>query len=153
MTGRGEIMVSWSDWYPGILASWCWYPDGERLISWWWNNGILIRLVSWYPGILMVKYWYPDGEIMVSWSDWYPQSNSPALSFTRAAPTSGKTWLESRIKLHQTCVLFSWRFTKTERSVFFHFVFLRCWSLEVACNPQSSESWRQIVPIYYKQPQ
>ena len=100
----------------------------------------------------MVKYWYPDGEIMVSWSDWYPQSNSPALSFTRAAPTSGKTWLESWIKLHQTCVLFSWRFTKTEQIVFFHFVFLRCWSLEVACNPQSSESWRQIVPIYYNQP-
>ena len=47
---------------------------------------------------------------MVSWSDWYPQSNSPALSFTRA-PTSGKVWkktkLESRIRLHQTCVL-SW---------------------------------------------
>ena len=89
-------------------------------------------------------------EIMVSWSDWCSQSNSPALSFTslQHQEKCGKktNWnLGSNYTRHVLLLV-----SQYHQQVF-HFVFPG--QIGVSCNTGSFESWRQIVPIYYKQPQ
>ena len=98
-------------------------------------------------------------EIMVSWSDWCSQSNSPALSFTslQHQEKCGKKLIGILDQITPDMCTFlpihKDRTKREKKNRFYHFVFVGRWSLQVACNPKSSESWRQIVPIYYKLPQ